>query len=127
MMADGNANMPNGNGHGALSRMVKTEFTQGLSRALIVFGVPLILAMGGFIGTRVMNQIDDQGHRIEHQGTKTRDTLDEQARAIDLLRQAMEFRRTQRDGEIVGIKGMIADHETRIRGLERPGGLMGPR
>jgi uncharacterized protein YcfJ len=133
MMADGNYTTPNGTA-ASISRAIKGEFALGVTRALIMVGIPAMGTLGGYFGVRLINQLDKQGERIEAIGALTggslgeiRKTLAEQTTATTVLQSAFTLRTTTRDGQVQDIKAQIVDHEGRIRALERPAGLAGPR
>lgn len=75
-----------------------------LTRCVIIGG----FAMGGYIGQSVLTKQDKLG-----------DKLDEAAQAIRVLESSMKLRSEARDEQIGGLKTQIADHEGRIRILER--------
>lgn len=133
-MADGNYTTPQGTA-ASISKAVKGEFALGIQRIFVIVGIPILLGVGGFLGVRAVTNIDDLAKRIDHQGNKTQEkleaitsSLNAQSSAVTVLQSTMAIRGSQRDGEIREINSKVADHETRIRGLERPtAGLAGPR
>lgn len=117
-----------------ISRAVKGEFALGIQRIFIIVGIPILLGVGGFLGIRAVTTGDDISKKIEHQGNKTQEKLEAMTRqlsdttsAVGVLQNSMTLRGSQRDGQITEINSRVADHEMRLRYLERPAGLSGPR
>lgn len=110
-----------------ISRAVRGEFALGLQRIFVIVGIPILLAVGGFLGVRAVTSVDDIGKEIKSQANTTQDrleaihrTLGDQSAAITVLQNTMSIRGAQRDQQINDIGSRVADHETRIRVLERP-------
>lgn len=110
------------NDHG-ISKAIQSDVALGFTRVIIMAGVPLLITLLGYFGARLVTQIDSQGLELRII-TKA---LGDQSSSTLLLQNTVNIRGAQRDDQIRDINGRVADHETRIRVLERPAGLSGPR
>lgn len=122
------------NGNGAISRAVKGEFALGIQRIFVIVGIPMMLGIGGWLTSRAVASFDDLSRQVSHQGIKMQEKLDAiqqtvgaQGSTVQVLQNQVSLRAQQRDDQVKMINDRVADHESRIRVLERPVGLAGPR
>lgn len=91
---------------------------RGLSDWLFRGALITSLFVIGFFGQRLVSEFDDQKKINNHRWATMQSAISTLSHNVDLLKQAMEFRRAQRDGEIQTMKDKIAEEGLRLKAVE---------
>ena len=91
----------------ALDRMAENALLKLVSRWAMVLAAAA-LPMFGYFGSRVVNEVDEAVKRINETATR-----------VEVIQQRIEDARSVRDAQFLSFKGMLDDHEARLRALEK--------
>ena len=110
-----------------IGELVKGEVGTILSRVMIYIGIPIIGAMGSYIGFDVKDQMRSQAAELKEQAKIQSQSVKDIQRSVSeltnnvsIIQNTINIRGIARDSQINEINTKIGDHEGRIRVLERP-------